>query len=144
MPYISLSCFRLLWQQNGSKQIIQFPGIGTAGRKIDAASDRAVQVVELHRQDIIRLQREEQRLLKELGDNHKKLWVGQFQGEVITKEFGITVTERASAFQALTSSAHKRIQLERQAYNVDEAGNRPDPITEITINLVLAQQTINE
>lgn len=90
---------------------------------IEAASERSASVVRLHRQDIAKLKDMEQKLLSELGDNPKKTWVGQYQGEVITKDLSITVTDRCQALNNLANVQHKRIQLERQAYNLDETGS---------------------
>jgi len=53
------------------------------------------------------------------------------------------ITERASALQALASVMHKRIQLERQAYNNEESQvRRDDRIDEIKITVVSANQNI--
>ena len=90
---------------------------------IDAASERGAAVIETHRKDINKLREIEQQLLTELGDPDNpptKLYLAQYQGQVIQQIVGIAVTERASALQALSSVQHKRIQLERQAFNLDE------------------------
>jgi len=87
---------------------------------VEAASDQRIGVIKLQRLDIKALREEEQRLLAELGDSPTKLWVGQYQGQVIEHKVGIAVTERASALQALAAVQHKRIQLERQAFNIDD------------------------
>lgn len=90
---------------------------------IDAASERGALVIETHRRDINKLRELEQALMAELGDPDKpptKLYLAQYQGQVIQKEVGIAVTERASALHALAAVQHKRIQLERQAFNLDE------------------------
>lgn len=89
-------------------------------RAVDEASDVGVAVIECHRRDIQSLARLEAELLRELADNPTKLYITQYQGEIVEKEVGIAVTERASALQALAGVQHKRIQLERQAYNLDE------------------------
>ena len=91
---------------------------------IDAASERGAVVIETHRKDINKLREIEQQLLAELGDPDNpptKLYLAQYQGQVVQQIVGIAVTERASALQALSSVQHKRIQLERQAFNLDEA-----------------------
>jgi hypothetical protein len=87
---------------------------------VDEASDVGVTVVECHRRDIQNLARLEAKLLAELEDQPTKLYITQYQGEIVRAEVGIAVTERASALQALAGVQHKRIQLERQAYNLDE------------------------
>jgi hypothetical protein len=94
----------------------------------EAAAERGAGVIRSHRKDIAKLREVEQKLLAELDDDPKKTWVGQYQGEVITKDLSITVTERASAHQALAAAAHKRILLERQAFNLDDHGGDGDTI----------------
>ncbi len=66
-------------------------------------------------------------MLDELGDEGNpptKLYIGQYQGKTVEKIIGITVTERASALQALAGVQHKRIQLERQAFSIPD-GTQP-------------------
>jgi len=87
----------------------------------EAAANQGVKLVKLHRKDIAKMQALEQKLLAELKGSPQKTWVGQFQGKVITKNLNIAVTERASALQALAQVQHKRIALERQAYNLGES-----------------------
>jgi len=92
---------------------------------IDAAAATAVELVRSHRRDISKLSALEQKLIDELGDEENpptKLYIAQYQGKTVEKVVGITVTERASALQALAGVQHKRIQLERQAFNLDDAG----------------------
>lgn len=87
---------------------------------VSAAADRGVQVVQLHRKDINSLRELEAKLLTELGGEPTKLYITQYQGQIVQEEVAIAVTERASALQALAGVQHKRIQLERQAFNLDE------------------------
>lgn len=87
---------------------------------IEAAAAVGVAVIESHRGDIRRLRELEQKLLTELENNPTKLYIAQYQGNIIEKEVGIAVTDRASALQALAGVQHKRIQLERQAFNLDD------------------------
>lgn len=92
---------------------------------IEEAAETGAEVVRTHRKDILVLRRVEQALLAELGDAEnppKKVYVTQYQGQIIEREFAITVTERATALNALAGASQKRIQLERQAYNLDETG----------------------
>jgi len=92
---------------------------------IQEAAETGAEVVRTHRKDILALRRVEQALLAELGDAEnppKKVYVTQYQGQIIEREFAITVTERATALNALAGASQKRIQLERQAYNLDEDG----------------------
>jgi len=109
----------------------------TDSQVVDEKSDQVVEALKLQREDIAKLREEEQRLLKELGDNPTKLWVGQYQGQVIEHEVGIAVTERAAALQALANVQHKRIQLERQALGMSDKDGAPgDDIEEIRVTFV--------
>jgi len=103
---------------------------------IDAAAERGASVVRVHREDIARLREIEQRLLAELGSEENpptKVHITAYQGEVTQTILGIAVTERAAALQALSAAQHKRIQLERQAYNLDDdsGGTRNASLAEI-------------
>ena len=106
---------------------------------IEEKSEEVVGVVQSHRKDIACLKTEEQKILKELGDNPKRLWIGQYQGVIIEKEVAIAVTDRAAALNNLANVQHKRIVLERQAYNIgnDDGGDDEEGIVKkITIKLV--------
>ena len=106
---------------------------------IEEKSEEVVGVVQTHRRDIACLKTEEQKILKELGDNPKRLWIGQYQGVIIEKEVAIAVTDRAAALNNLANVQHKRIVLERQAYNIgnDDGGDDEEGIVKkITIKLV--------
>ncbi len=98
---------------------------------VDGASDRGFKVVTLHRADIDRLREMEQVLLAELGDINNpptKIHVCQFQGKVIETVVSISVTERASALNALANVQNKRIILERQAWHLDEINEHADKL----------------
>jgi hypothetical protein len=92
---------------------------------IDEASDIGVHISLLQRDDIRRLRSLEQRFLAELGDKDnppKKAHVSAFQGDVTVTTLLVTSPEKCAALQALANVQHKRIQLERQAYNLDDEG----------------------
>jgi hypothetical protein len=92
---------------------------------VEAAADRGAEVVRLNRVDINNLRALEQRLLAELGDASDppmKVHVSAHQGQVTLTPLLVTTTEKCAAFLALASATHKRIQLERQAYNLDDEG----------------------
>jgi hypothetical protein len=103
---------------------------------VEAAARTRVYLLRDHRKDISALRKAETELIKEIDGKPKKTWVGQFQGKVITKSFGIAATERASALQALAGVQHKRIALERQAFGIDEDGRRPDEARDIEVTFV--------
>ena len=90
---------------------------------VQGASDQGVKIIKLHRKDITKLKKVEQKILKELDDKPKKVWVGQFQGKVITKTLEITITDRAQTLNNLANVQHKRIQLERQAWNLNDTAD---------------------
>lgn len=90
---------------------------------IDDAVKANVALVLSHRQDIQRLAAVEQRLLSELGDEESpptKLYVAQYKGEVVKEVIGLTVTEKTTALGNLATVMHRRIQLERQAFGIDD------------------------
>lgn len=101
-----------------SKAPSKAPSRGFA-ESIENAADIGVAVIELHRNDIQQLREKEELLLEELFDNPTKLWIGQYQGEIVEKEVGIAVTDRITAFTNLTNARKTRIGLERQAFNLD-------------------------
>lgn len=114
---------------------------------VEAAATRGVEVISLHRRDIAKLRALENSLLAELSNKPTKTYAAQFQGQVITKEINIAVTERSSACQALAAVQHKRIQLERQAYNLDDRDDKDDLKTKSTEDLesearLLAEQIL--
>ncbi len=94
----------------------------------EAAAQRGAEIIRSHRKDIRALRDAEVKLIAEIDNNPTKIWVGQYQGEVITKEIGIHAAERAAALQALGSVTHKRIALERQAYNLGDEGASLDEV----------------
>ncbi len=85
---------------------------------IDIAASTQVEVVTGHRKDIQRLRKIEQKVLAELKDNPTKMYTTQFQGEIVEKEYGLTVTEKASALNSISNTMQRRIQLERQAFGI--------------------------
>ncbi len=96
---------------------------------IEEAAELQAGVVRSHRKDISKLRDLEQEMIKELGDKEKpptKLYTAQYQGKVIMEEVGIAVTERSSALNALAAVQQKRIQLERQAFNIEDGEGGED------------------
>ena len=98
---------------------------------IETMASRNVAAIRLMRQDIEKLRQVEQKFIDELSGDPKKTWVGQYKGEIVEKEYDLTVTERAIAAANLANVQHKRIALERQARNIDQSGptgSEDDPI----------------
>lgn len=86
---------------------------------IDAASDLGVAVIESHRKDIKRLRDLEAKLIKMVGDEPKKFYTTQYQGQIVQEELDMTATELAQATNNLSAVQERRIRLERQAYNLN-------------------------
>lgn len=107
---------------------------------IDSASDLRLSVIQLHRQDIRCLRELETKLIAEIDNNPTKLYITQYQGQIIEKEVGLTAAERALAANNLANVQHKRIQLERQAFSIDDKARPIDPVDAITIELVAADE----
>lgn len=100
----------------------------TCDEIVDKASDRAKDLIMLHRQDIASLRELEIKLIDELQNNPTKLYIAQYQGVIIEKVVGLTASDRAMAANNLANVQHKRIQLERQAFNLDESENSDRPM----------------
>ncbi len=88
-------------------------------KAVEVAARRSAEVIRSHRRDIQHLREKEELLLKELFDSPTKLWIGQYQGQVVTEVVGIAVTDRITAFSNLTNARKTRIGLERVAFNLD-------------------------
>lgn len=90
---------------------------------IEASAMETVAVVREHRKDIAALKALEQKLISELNDPNNqptKVHISSYQGEITETVLGLTVSERAQAAQNLASVQHKRIALERQAFNIND------------------------
>jgi hypothetical protein len=98
----------------------------THDEEVELAADTRFQVQVLHRKDITALRELEASLIAELQGNPTKLYITQYQGDIIQQEVGLTAAERAQAANNLANVQHKRIQLERQAYNLDDDDDKGD------------------
>lgn len=90
---------------------------------IEKAAERGKEIIITHRRDIANLRELEKSLINELKNNPTKLYITQYQGKIIEKVVGLTVAERALAANNLANVQHKRIQLERQAFNLNDTGD---------------------
>ena len=88
---------------------------------VEQAATVGATVVTLHRQDIGKLRVLEQKILAELENEPTRLYTTQYQGEIVQKAVRLSASEKAGAVQALASVMHKRIALERQAFNLNES-----------------------
>jgi hypothetical protein len=102
----------------------------------EAAAERGKEVVLLQRKDIANLRRLEKSLIDEIQNNPTKLYLTQYQGRVIEKIVGLTASERAMAANNLANVQHKRISLERQAFNLDDKGALDDLIEKLQVEFV--------
>lgn len=90
---------------------------------IDRAAETRLAVVQLHRKDINSLRELEAKLIDEIFNNPTKLYLAQYQGTIIQKTVGLTAAEKAMAANNLANVQHKRIALERQAFNLNDTGD---------------------
>jgi len=95
---------------------------------IERASDTGVNIVLRHRDEIFELQGHEQRLLYSLQDGPKKLYLANYQGEIIEKEYDVTLNENSVTLKNLAAVRAQRIALERQAYSLGGSGGDEDPL----------------
>ena len=93
---------------------------------ITKAVNSNVALVMSHRRDIGKLVEVENKLLDELNSDPTKLYITQFQGQIIEKVVGLTVTEKASALLSIASVQAKRIDKQRQAFGIEESAKKID------------------
>jgi len=103
-------------------------GGGSDEEIIERASDSGVNIVLRHRDEIFELQAHEQRLLKSLQDGPKKLYLANYQGQIIEKEYDVTLNENSVTLKNLAAVRAQRIALERQAYSLGGSGDDEDPL----------------
>lgn len=112
----------------------------TEAEVVDSAAEASVAVILAHRKDLAKLREIEEKLIAQLGgdgaDEPTKLYLSQYQGQIIEKEVSLTVSEKASTLLALATARGRRIDLERKAFNLDaveesKTGNVADTIADI-------------
>lgn len=91
---------------------------------IERASDTGANIVLRHRDEIFELQKHERRLLKELSETPKKLYLANFQGKIIEKEYAVTLNENSVTLKNLAAVRAQRIALERVAHNLDDDSSK--------------------
>lgn len=87
---------------------------------IEENAETVAAVLLLERKDIKNLRELETQLINEIKNNPTKLYITQYQGQIIEKVVGLTAAERAMAANNLANVQHKRIALERQAFGIDD------------------------
>ena len=103
---------------------------------VEEAANRGVEVIKLHRKDIISLGELIEQIKSELKDNPTRVHISSYKGEITETILSLTAAEKAMAVNNLANAQHKKIQLERQAFNLN--GENPDeaPIESIPYCLV--------
>lgn len=94
--------------------------LATEREIIEAAAGRSIEILTIQRADIEALRVHEERLLEMLANNPTKLFIAQYQGGIVESVVGLTVTEQAATLSTLASVRERRINLERQAYNIND------------------------
>ena len=87
---------------------------------VEKVAEAGSNVVIRHRKEIVALLKHEDELLTELAGNPKKLYLSTFQGTIIEKKVGLTVTEKSITLKNLAAVRAQRITLERQAHSLDD------------------------
>jgi hypothetical protein len=97
---------------------------------IEAAAEISASIVLGHRKELVRLKDNEDALLAELegkdGQGPTKLFITQYQGQIVEKVVGMTVAEQASTLLALANVRIKRMEMERKTWGIAD-GNAPAP-----------------
>ena len=93
---------------------------------IEQAAEVGSNVVLRHRKEIFDLLKYEADFLKELSEKPKKLYLSTFQGVILEKEVGLTVTEKSVTLKNLAAVRAQRITLERQAHSIDTDDEKED------------------
>lgn len=87
---------------------------------IDEAVNTNIALVFSHRKDLQRLGDIEKKLLDELDDSPTKLYLANFQGQIIERVVGLTVSEKASTLLSLSNVMAKRVEKQRQAFGITD------------------------
>ena len=95
---------------------------------IDSAVCSNIELVMSHRKDLSRLKEIEEQLLDELENNPTKLYVTQFQGEIVQETLSLTITEKSAALVNLSNVRAKRIEKQRQAFNIEDETEKTERV----------------
>ena len=94
--------------------------------QIERAAEAGSNVVLRHRDEIFELKRYEADFLKELSEKPTKLYLANFQGQIIQQAVGLTVTEKSVTLKNLAFVRAQRIGLEREAHSLNDTGGNED------------------
>lgn len=102
--------------------------------EIELAAETRVTVLRDHRKDIKRLREIEAQLLDELEDNPQKTFATAYKGCIDSLDINIPVTEKSQALNNLANVQHKRINLERVAFNLNDHGDEDDGLPTVIVH----------
>lgn len=91
-----------------------------------------------HRKDLQRLKQLEDKLLTELEGEPTKLYLSSYQGVIVEKVVGLTVTEKSATLLNLSAVRAKRIDKQLQAFGIGDKSPMGDAIESLEILLVAA------
>lgn len=109
---------------------------GKVKSEVELAAETRVSVVRSHRKDISTLMALEQQLLMELADNPQKAYVCNHKGVILSQNFDLAVTDKSAALNNLANVQHKRIQLERQAFNIQDDDALDDKVEKVVYEII--------
>lgn len=92
---------------------------------IDAVATRSTEIIVSERKDLESLRAQENKLLQELDGEPTKLYLANYQGQVIEKVVALTVSEKATTLLALANVRAKRIELERKVWGIESGDEQP-------------------
>jgi len=102
--------------------------------EIELAAETRVAVLRDHRKDIKRMRELEATFLTELLDNPTKEYMCNFKGDIYSQDTNIPVTEKSQALNSLANVQHKRITLERIAFNLNDGADKDDSLPMVVLH----------
>ena len=93
---------------------------------VEQAAEAGTKVIVRHRVEIKALLAQEDALLSELESKPTKLYLANYQGKIMNKTIGLTVTEKSVTLKNLAGVRAQRIALERQAHNISDDTREED------------------
>jgi hypothetical protein len=100
---------------------------------VKEAAEQVVSVVNLHRKDIASLRQLEVNLVQDLLLGEKPVWKRDDKGNLDVETVPMNPIEKAIALNNLTNVQNRRIQLERQAYNLNDLATSIEDLNTVRI-----------